>query len=273
MSDEFPSATPDGDRLDEPAVDTADVLSDGPATDDDAPQEMSPWQLAETRQYGRRRLACRLIDSAVELAFLAVWAFVVARPVDLWLQGTLPFDFIGSRLGCFFLISAAAGMLVNLPLAFYRGHLLEHRYRLSRQTAAGWLSRFLKRQLLMAVFGLAMVEALYGIIWLTGGFWWLVAAIGFFIVGVVVGQLAPVLLLPLFYRIERIDDEQLAERFERLAQGTGLSIEGIYRMEMSAETTKGQRDAGWFGTYAAGDPRRYPARQPQRRGDRSRAGA
>ena len=52
------------------------------------------------------------------------------------------------------------------------------------------------------------------------------------------GQLAPVLILPLFYRIEKLDAPELADRIARLAAGTGLSIEGVYRMDLSAETVK-----------------------------------
>jgi STE24 endopeptidase len=55
---------------------------------------------------------------------------------------------------------------------------------------------------------------------------------------VVLAQLAPVLIMPLFYKIERIDTPELAERIERLADGTGLAIEGVYRMDMSRETVK-----------------------------------
>jgi STE24 endopeptidase len=79
---------------------------------------------------------------------------------------------------------------------------------------------------------------LYWLIWLTGGWWWLAAAAAFFVVSIVLGQLAPVLILPLFYRIEKLDRPELTDRIARLAAGTGLSIEGVYRMDLSEETVK-----------------------------------
>jgi STE24 endopeptidase len=103
-------------------------------------------------------------------------------------------------------------------------------------------------------FGVAMFEGLYAIIWWTGPNWWWIAALAFFAVSVVLGQLVPVLILPLFYKIERIgagrsgdgvvNPEQeskaaeVARRMARLAEGTGLSIEGVYRMDLSSETAK-----------------------------------
>jgi STE24 endopeptidase len=76
------------------------------------------------------------------------------------------------------------------------------------------------------------------VIWLVGPWWWIVAAGAFFVVSVLLGQLAPVLILPLFYKIRRLDDPQLNERMQRLAEGTGLSIEGVYKIELSVETGK-----------------------------------
>ena len=87
-------------------------------------------------------------------------------------------------------------------------------------------------------FSLALVLGLYWLIWTTGGWWWLAAAAAFFVVSIVLGQLAPVLILPLFYRIEKLDAPELTDRIARLAEGTGLSIEGVYRMDLSDETVK-----------------------------------
>ena len=55
---------------------------------------------------------------------------------------------------------------------------------------------------------------------------------------VVLSRIAPVVILPLFYKIEKLDAPELADRISRLAAGTGLSIEGVYRMDLSAETVK-----------------------------------
>ena len=72
----------------------------------------------------------------------------------------------------------------------------------------------------------------------TGPYWWLVAAAAFFVVSVVLGQLMPVVFLPLFYKVERLDNPALADGLKRLAEGTGLSIEGVFKLGMSVETAK-----------------------------------
>ena len=132
----------------------------------------------------------------------------------------------------------AAHCLVSFPLSFYSGYVLEHRFHLSTLTLGGWLWRYAKRMTLALALGMPLVLGLFWLIWTTGPWWWLTAAAAFFLVSVLLGQLMPVLILPLFYKIERLDAPELAERFARLAAGTGLTIEGVYRMALSEETVK-----------------------------------
>jgi STE24 endopeptidase len=93
-----------------------------------------------------------------------------------------------------------------------------------------------------------MFVALYWLIWWTGSWWWLIGAVAFFAVSVILGQLAPVLIMPLFYKIKRLDDSTLQERFDRLTEGTTLSIEGVYRMDLSVETNKANAMLAGLGT-------------------------
>ncbi len=197
---------------------------------------MTPEQLAEAKRYGRAELICELADKALDVGFLSLMAFVCAVPLGEWLDQQVHAE--TSRLALVYLIITAAHICVSFPLSFYSGHVLEHRFGLSHQTLARWLLRYAKRNLLTVAFGLVMFTGLYWVIWLTGAWWWLAAAGVFFVVSVIIGQLMPVLILPLFYKIERLEDPQLAERMTRLAEGTGLSIEGVYRMGMSEETAK-----------------------------------
>ncbi len=200
---------------------------------------MTGGELAEAKRYGRLDLACSLADKFIDVAFLAVAAFVLARPLDAWLQ-TVPLT-AGNwslRLVALLLIVMALHVAVSFPLSFYSGHRLEHRFKLSTQTFGRWLWRYAKRNLLAVAFSSVMFLALYWLIWTTGRFWWMAAAAVFFVVTIVLGRLAPVLILPLFYHIEKLDVPELADRIARRAQGTGLSIEGVYRMDMSDETVK-----------------------------------
>ena len=200
---------------------------------------MTDAELAEAKRYGRLQLACTLADKALNLAYLTVAAFWLALPLDAWLR-SCPLLASGwsLRLAALLLVLLAIQFVVSFPLACYSGYALEHQFQLSTATFRGWLWRLGKQNLLVAAILLVMVVGLYWIIWSVGAAWWLVAAFAFFLVSVVLGQLAPVLILPLFYRIQKLDVPELTDRISRLVEGTGLSIEGVYRMDLSAETVK-----------------------------------
>lgn len=199
-------------------------------------EEMTPEQLAEAKEYGQKSLVVGLIDKSLDVAFLFVMALLIAVPLDRWLSELTPSYTL--RLVGIFAFATLAHMAISFPLSLYGGFTLEHRYGLSRQTFARWLLRYFKRNGLSLAFGLVLVVGLYWIIWLTGPWWWIAAAGAFFAVSVLIGQLAPVVIIPLFYKVERLDHPELNERMQKLSAGTGLSIEGVYRMGLSEETVK-----------------------------------
>ena len=229
----------------DPKVDPAERSSDGDSAGRDPNTLSKPQhevlnrdQLAEAKRYARDGLYCELADKALDVAFLAVMSLILAFPINQWLRDQVGLTNTPLRLGAMILIVTGIHICVSFPLSFYSGHVLEHKYSMSNQTFWQWLWRYAKTQLLAIIFGLLLFEGLYLVIFVTGSLWWLAAAVAFFLVSVVLGQLAPVLIFPLFYKIEKLSDQQLTERFTQLCDGTGLTIEGVYRMDMSAETVK-----------------------------------
>ena len=212
--------------------------SNPPTSDDDRHAGMTAQELAEAKEYSHKSLICTLLDKGTDLVYLGLFAFLAAQPLDRWLSTFAPFQGRTARLAALFLIVIGIHELVSLPLSYYSGFVLEHRFGLSNLTFAAWLKRHIKRYLMAVVFSMVMFVGLYLVIWTVGSWWWLLAAGLFFLASVVLGQLTPVLILPLFYKIEAITDSQLLERMRRMAEGTGLSIEGIYRMGLSVETVK-----------------------------------
>jgi STE24 endopeptidase len=203
------------------------------------PIGMTDEELAEVKAYGRLELLCSLADKSLDIAYLTVAAFLLATPFDEWLQNhPLLARNWSLRLVAMFLAVMLIHVAVSFPLSLYSGHFLEHHFHLSTQTFGQWLWRYAKRNLLAIALSLVMVLGLYWLIWTTGAWWWLVAAAAFFAVSILLGQLAPVLILPLFYRIEKLDAPEIADRLARLANAAGMSIEGVYRMELSSETVK-----------------------------------
>ncbi|HTU27663.1 MAG TPA: M48 family metallopeptidase [Pirellulales bacterium] len=234
----MPSADEPGAAADAPGGHAAQT-SETPAAASTAPLaagEQTPAELAEARRYGHFQLAASLADKLLDVVFLALMAFFVARPLGAYLAGVNAHASV--QLWLLFLITTAIHLAVSFPLSCYSGFWLEHRFGLSRLTLGGWLWRYTKVHLLSTLFGGLLLWALYAVIWTAGGWWWLVAAALFFVVSVVAGQLVPVIIMPLFYKIQPIENPELLDRMAGLAAGTGLSIAGVYRFDLSSDTAK-----------------------------------
>jgi len=201
------------------------------------PEDMTPEQLAEAKDYQRQSLYCDLADRAVDLLYLTLMAFLLV-PLFNGLLEWIGIESAFWRLGGLYLIIYALHAAASFPIVYYSGFTLEHQYGLSNETRRHWLWQYAKRNLLAVGLGIFMWYGVFLLIWNLGAFWWIAAALGFFAMSMLLGQLAPVVIFPLFHAIEPLEDEDLGQRFMELADGTGLSIEGVYRMDMSTETVK-----------------------------------
>src|SRR5213079_706956 len=68
--------------------------------------------------------------------------------------------------------------------------------------------------------------------------WWIAAGIIFSLLLVVLTNLAPVLLLPLFYRVKPLDRESLRARLLSLAERAGAHVLGAYEWGLAEKTKK-----------------------------------
>lgn len=128
--------------------------------------------------------------------------------------------------------------IVELPFAYYQGHLLEHQYGLSTQSAGHWLADQGKGVLLglaLAVVGTGVVYALLRS--RPDDWWWMSAAI-FAVATVGLAQLAPIVLLPIFYTFKPLDRPALAERLMKLAAAARTNVNGVFEWVLSSHTRK-----------------------------------
>jgi STE24 endopeptidase len=128
--------------------------------------------------------------------------------------------------------------LGGLPLAFYSGFVLERRYGLSTETLKVWTLDQLKAFGIGLVLALPAAVAVYLLIARFPERWWLAAGVLFSLVIVGLTNVAPVLLLPLFYRVKPLDRESLRARLLALADRAGARVLGAYEWGMGEKTRK-----------------------------------
>jgi STE24 endopeptidase len=195
----------------------------------------------EVKRYQRQKLTAGIAALAITLAIIVAGAFWLGLWVDGLVRGFTDRFWPGNRwlhLAGIGFVYAAAVELLLLPLGFWSGFVVEHRHGLSKQSLARWAWQRIKGYLIGGPLGLIFLFGLYALLWYGGDWWWVWATVGWLAVTLVLGQLAPILILPLFYKVTPLDDEALLARLRRLADGTGLTVEGVYRLHLSAETRK-----------------------------------
>ena len=125
-----------------------------------------------------------------------------------------------------------------LPLAWFGGHRLERRYGLSHQTLAGWLGDHLKAAgvVLLLSSGAALIVYL-SMRWFAA-WWWLVGGVTLALLVAGLATVAPVLLLPLFFRFTPLARPSLVERLEQLASRAGTSVLGVYEWALGDKSRR-----------------------------------
>ena len=128
--------------------------------------------------------------------------------------------------------------LASLPLGFYSGFVLERRYGLSTERVGAWALDQIKSLALSLLLAWGAVGLIYGLIRLSPERWWLAAGAIFALLIVVLAQLAPVLLLPLFYSVKPLDRDGLRTRLLALADLAGTRVLGAYEWGLAEKTKK-----------------------------------
>lgn len=139
------------------------------------------------------------------------------------------------------LLTATVFLLVQViesPFAFYQGYLLEHRYGLSTQSAGHWMADQAKGALLVAAVSVGGASVVYVMLREWPERWWWLSAVAFGVALVGIVRLAPIVLLPVFYRFKPLERPALATRLVGLAKRTNTEVVGVFEWVMSGHTRK-----------------------------------
>jgi len=144
----------------------------------------------------------------------------------------------GSHVIPYVVLLSLVNEIVALPLAFYSGFVLERRYGLSNETVGGWMLDQGKSFGVGILLGGGAAQILYACISASPERWWIVAGAVFALLIVGLTNLAPVVLLPLFYSVKPLARDGLSARLLRLAERAGARVLGAYEWGLGEKTKK-----------------------------------
>lgn len=128
--------------------------------------------------------------------------------------------------------------LIEFPFAFYQGFLLEHHYGLSTQSARHWLTDHAKGFGVSALLAIVGSSVVFAALRNWPGQWWMVSAAIFAVAMIGLARLAPVVLLPIFYRFKPLDRPELVARLLILASKARTDVVGVFEWVLSGHTKK-----------------------------------
>jgi STE24 endopeptidase len=212
------------------------------AADEKLTQSDSP----EARRYNRIRRWLGVTDFIVGLVFLIAllvtgWTGTLR---DLALRGSENYSL---ALFLYLLLLLVISKALGIGLDYY-GFRLERKFKLSNQRFRSWLWDETKGFLVGLVIATIVVELLYFTLRQWPQYWWLLAWGIFMVLFVALAQLAPVLLFPIFYKFEPLDNEDLRRRLVVLSEHAGTHVRGIYRWKLSEKSKKANAALTGLGT-------------------------
>jgi len=198
---------------------------------------LDPERQKKAKIYARIQRRLFIISLVIGAVYAIVWlVFGWAKQLrDVLFQWTVHQWLL---VAGFVILFGVIYFLIDLPLTYYSDYILPHRYELSTQDLKGWVLDQIKSLALTGVLGLILVEVIYVLLRTAPDTWWLWVAAILLFVNVILANLAPVVIMPLFNKYTPLGDEyaDLAERLLRLAERANTRVQGVFKFDMSRRT-------------------------------------
>ncbi len=197
---------------------------------------IDPARQKQAKEFARIRRRLLVLELAIGAALTLAWLFsgLSLRLENQILQFTTNEYLV---VALYMLMFGAVYFIVDFPLSYYSGFVLQHRYGLSTQTLRAFLVDVVKGLIVGGILGLLVIEVIYLLLRVAPDTWWLWAAVFILLFTVVLSHLAPVLILPLFFKLTPVENAELVRRLMALAERARTRVNGVFTINFSSKTT------------------------------------
>ena len=137
--------------------------------------------------------------------------------------------------------------ILGFPLAAYEGYFREWKYGLATQTFGPWMVDQLKGLLIGVVLGGMLVMFLAGVVRRFPLSWHIWGAVVTTLFIVFVATIVPVVIVPMFNTVTRLEDPKITAPILSLARANGIPARDVYVMDASKQTTRMSANVSGFG--------------------------
>ena len=178
-----------------------------------------------------------LYETAIVMLFLFTPIFIY------YVNWVDSFKFIYALRGLlFFLIPLIAGMVLSLPFDYYFHFKIEKSFDFNKYTIGGWLIDKTKLAFLTIVISSIVLVPLFLFVGNSFIFSWRFILISWLSVSTLIfifTYLAPVIFIPLFYKLKHLENNDLRTKVENLVKKSGFKVRGIFIANESRKSTHG----------------------------------
>lgn len=202
----------------------------------------------KSQSYLRDNTYFKIVHSSVMtigiLLFIFSGAFnfidKIARSFNL---GDVPTGLIFA--GILFLIS----QVIDIPFSYYHTFVIEEKYGFNRTTLRTFILDIFKSWILTFIIGGIVFSA---VIWffIKIDYWaWFWCWIGVSIFEIFLIFIAPVVIMPIFYKFTPLEEGKLKEEIQKYALSQNFRLKGIFKMDSSRRSSKSNAFFTGLGRY------------------------
>ena len=219
-----------------------------PSVPDEFREIHTPDKHLHSQTYLSTNVRSDLFKRAV-LILLSI-TFILAGGFN-WLDGFARGFGLGTIATGLIFIGALSLMrgLIQLPFSLYDTFVIEERFGFNRTTPRVFVQDLFKGLFLSALLGLPLIAVLLYFFDRVGPWAWLYAWIFFSAFQIIIGFLAPVIIMPLFNQFKPLPEGELKNSIQEYVRGQKFTISGIYTMDGSLRSTKANAFFTGFGRF------------------------
>ena len=188
--------------------------------------------LARTSAYTMATSRVGLIESLFSSLLLLLFLFggLLEWYDDLILGLTT--SFVGQ--GCLFVLGLLlAQTLLDIPFSLYRTFVIEERFQFNASTPKLWITDLLKSLAIGVILLSLLTAGSLALVQASPNLWWLWVWGLFALITLLLMYLSPVLIEPLFFKFQPLQDQALAERVKDVMKQAGLQVERVQQVDAS----------------------------------------
>ncbi|MGC9383708.1 MAG: M48 family metallopeptidase [Kosmotogaceae bacterium] len=196
--------------------------------------EFSDAYLKKSKEYNTEKLEFSIFSGIIDFLLLMILIVFGFRYFESISADLFEDEIIG---GIFFVFLIwVIFRVINFAFSLYQSFAIEKKYGFSNTT----YKLFLMDQLKITAFSILLgTVILAGIFWSLYNIeqWWIVFIAGFIVINLFINWIYPAIVIPIFNKLKPLEDPELKEKINEIADYAGFKTKGIFVLDASRRTS------------------------------------